>query len=97
MKTATLVVTTEQEQYRSLFTDELAREIGCEAEKLPTTTTKEIACKFLGLKNTKTLDVWRCNGRHGIVMVKVGKYSRPSTAWLIELKLSKISIAGQAA
>ena len=93
----TLVVTPEQEQYRQRFTEELARDIGCNPDSLPTTTTKAIACQYLGIVNHKTLDVWRCTGRHGIVMVRVGKHSRPATDWLINMKLSSVSIAGAAA
>ena len=93
MTKSTTYITKEQERYRQNFTTELANIIGCEIEKLPTATSKEIACEYLGLANAKTLDVWHCNGRHGIVMVKVGKYSRPSTEWLINLKLSSLSIA----
>lgn len=97
MTSATLLITTAQEQYRETFTRELANLIGCQPDKLPTTCTKQIACEYLGLTNHKTLDVWRCNGRHGIVMMKVGKYSRPTTSWMIDLKLSSLSIAGAAA
>ena len=70
MSATTLVVTTEQEKYRDDFIRELANLVGCEPNSLPTTCTKQIACEFLGLINHKTLDVWRCNGRHGIVMLK---------------------------
>ena len=90
-------VTTEQEQYREAFTRELANLIDCDPDKLPTTCTKELACEYLGLVNHKTLDVWRCTGRHGIVVIKVGKCSRPATNWLINLKLSSLSIAGAVA
>lgn len=97
MSNQALRISVEQEHYRTKFTQELIDLVGCDPKKLPTTTSKDIALEYLGLTNKKTLDVWRCNGRHGIVMVRVGKYSRPSTEWMINLKLSSMSIAGVAA
>ena len=88
---------TEIDQYRSHFKSDLARLIGCEPDSIPASVSKDIAVKFLGLKNEKTLNVWSSAGRHGIVMIKVGKVTQPSTQWLIDLKLAGIKTAGEAA
>jgi len=81
------------EQYRSQFKSELANLIGCIPEALPASTTKEIAAQYLGLANKKTLNVWHSAGRHGIVMVKVGRITQPTTQWLIDIKMAGLSVA----
>ena len=86
-------ITESQERYRESFTNELSNLLGCEPNKLPTTADKGIASHFLGLTNKKTLDVWYCTGRYGIVMIKVGRSTRPCTQWLINTKLAGVRIA----
>ena len=76
---------------------DLARLAECTAKELPASVSKLIACKFLGLTNPKTLNVWHSTGRHGIVMFKMGHRTEPCTDWLISLKLDGLSIAGEAA
>ena len=79
--------------YRSKFTSELANLIGCDSSDLPVSTSKEIAASYLGLVNKNTLNVWHSTGRHGIVMVKVGRNTQPSTDWLVDIKMAGLSIA----
>ena len=86
-------ITERQESYRESFTKELCDLLGCEPSHLPTTADKDIASQYLGLTNKKTLDVWYCNGRYGIVMIKVGRSTRPCTQWLINTKLAGVRIA----
>lgn len=85
------------EQYRKLFTDELARQLGTTPDALPTSVSKQQAAEFLCLKNIKTLNVWHSNKRHGIAMLKVGKDTRPMTSWLIDMKLAGVSVAQEVA
>ena len=85
------------DHYRDQFTKELARLIGCKPESLPTTTPKIIGAQFLGLKNPKTLNVWHSAGRHGIVMVKIGRITEVSTEWLIDLKTESLSVSQEVA
>ena len=86
-----------REQYFAQFKADLARLIGCDPTEIPATTTKEIACDYLGLANPKTLNVWKSAGRHGCVMVRVGRNSYPSTDWLINLKMAGLSIPQEVA
>lgn len=83
--------------YRQLFTEELARQLGTTPDAIPTSVTKQQAADFLCLKNVMTLNVWHSNKRHGIAMLKVGRQTRPLTSWLIDMKLSGVSIAQEAA
>lgn len=85
------------EHYRAQFKAELCNLIGCDENSLPATANKDIAADYLGLKNKKTLNVWHSTGRHGIVMVKVGRNTEPSTDWLIDLKMAGLSIAAEVA
>ena len=83
--------------YREQFRLELATLIGCKPEALPASTSKEIAAKYLGLKNQKTLNVWHSTGRHDIVMVKVGRITQPTIQWLIDLKMAGLTVAREVA
>ena len=85
------------QQYREQFTLELAHLIGCQPESLPASVTKDVAATFIGLANKKTLNVWHSTGRHGIVMVKIGRITQPTTEWLINLKVAGLSMAGEVA
>lgn len=89
--------TKQLDNYRQQFKAELAAQLGTTPDTLPTSTTKAEAAKFLHLKNWRTLNVWHCNGRHGIAMLKVGKDTRPLTSWLLEMKLKSVSIAKEGA
>ena len=83
--------------FRRQFAQELADLLCVPLDKLPTSVPKPEAAKFLGLVNPRTLNVWHCNGRHGIAMLKVGRDTRPMTAWLLDFKAASVSIAEAAA
>lgn len=89
-------ISEQKEAYRAQFSKELANLIGCPPDAIPPTVNKKLACKFLGITNVRTLNVWKCNGRHGIVMLRVGKKTEPTTNWLLDFKLSCLSIAQEA-
>ncbi len=92
MKTQNVRETVEKQ-----LVNDLARLLNCTPDTLPASTPKPIAAKFLGLKNWKTLNVWSTTKRHGIVMLKIGRRTEPTTDWLIGHALSGLSIPEEAA
>lgn len=92
-------MTTEEQRttYRRQFAQELADLLGVTVDTLPTSVPKPEAATFLGLLNPRTLNVWHCNGRHGMAMLKVGRDTRPMTAWLLDFKAASVHIAEAAA
>ena len=84
-----------RQKFEQRLKADLARLLDCEPDTLPASCDKKIACKFLGLGNPKTLNFWNSTGRHGIVMVKVGKRTEASTDWLISLKLAGLKVPAE--
>ena len=92
-----MTIEEQRETYRQQFARELADLLGTTVEALPSSVSKADAATFLGLKNPRTLNVWASSGRHGIAMLKVGRDTRPMTAWLLDMKAGAVRIAEAAA
>lgn len=92
-----MIITNLRENLKTQLKADLARLLDCDPAALPATAPKDIGAKFLRLKNPKTLNVWNCEGSHGIVMLKIGRRTEPTTDWLIDFALSGLSVAGEVA
>lgn len=86
-----------REKIEKQLISDLARLLDCTPDSLPASTPKPIAAKYLGLKNWKTLNVWSSTKRHGIVMLKIGRRTEPTTDWLISHALSGLTISEEVA
>ncbi len=76
---------------------ELAQLCECEAETLPASLSLEQAQKFFGIENPKTLNVWKCTGRHNLVWIKRGRRFEVATESAIAHRMASVQLPQTAA
>lgn len=87
----TFQASTKNELRESLKQD-LARELGCSVDEIPTAVSLENAGRFLGVTNKNTFYVWKNTKRYPLAWLKRGKHLEIGSASLIDMRLIQAEI-----
>ena len=86
-----------KDDLRQSFRSDLARELGCPVDEIPTGVSLEKAGRFIGVTNNNTFHVWKHTKRYPLVWLKRGKALEIGSASLIELRVSQAEVPEVAA
>ena len=86
-----------KDDLRQSLQSDLARELGCPVDEIPTAVSLEQAGRFVGVTNKNTFHVWKHSKRYPLVWLKRGKALEIGSASLIELRVSQAEMPEVAA
>lgn len=84
--------TSVKDELRNSLRSDLARELGCEVDEIPTAVSLEDAGRFVGVTNKNTFHVWKNTKRYPLVWLKRGKALEVGSASLIEMRISQAEL-----